>query len=109
MRTKPKCHSDFVFLRNESDNNLSTEYMTEINPGLYGIKHSNRDFTNKRTWGKNQFNSSFPASLSAFLDKKGFENIYLSLNKDLKVVHQKISTSDLFGLDPISDGFVLFI
>jgi len=77
--------------------------MTETNPGLYGIKHSNRDFTNKSTWGKNQFNSSFPASLSAYLDKKGFENVYLTLNKDLKVVHQKISTSDFFGLAPTSD------
>ena len=77
--------------------------MSINNPGLYGIKYSNRDFTNKNTWGKNQFNSSFPASLSAYLDKKGFENIYLTLNKNLKVVHQKISTSDFFGLDPISD------
>ncbi|MEZ4987390.1 MAG: HindVP family restriction endonuclease [Saprospiraceae bacterium] len=78
--------------------------MIESKPGLYGIRHSNRDFTNKNTWGKNQFNSSFPASLSAYLDKKGFENVYLTLNKDLKVTHQKISTSDFFGLAPTSDN-----
>ena len=77
--------------------------MNVENPGLYGMKYSNRDFTNKSTWGKNQFNSSFPASLSAYLDKKGFENLYLTLNKDFKVVHQKISTSDFFGLSPTSD------
>ena len=77
--------------------------MNTDNPGLYGMKYSNRDFTNKSTWGKNKFNSSFPASLSAYLDKKGFENIYLTLNEDFKVVHQKISTSDFFGLIPTSD------
>ena len=76
--------------------------MSIDNPGLYGIRHSNRDFTKKSTWGKNQFNSSFPASLSAYLDKKAYENVYLTLDKDLKVVHQKISTSDFFGLSPNS-------
>ena len=72
-------------------------------PGLYGIKHSNRDFTQKSTWGKNQFNSSFPASLSAYLHSKNFKNVYLTLDKNLKVVHEKISTADFFGLDPNSD------
>jgi DNA (cytosine-5)-methyltransferase 1 len=43
-------------------------------PSLFGLKHSNRDFTQKETWGKNQFNSSFPASLCAYLDGKGLKN-----------------------------------
>lgn len=73
-------------------------------PGLYGIKHSNRDFTQKNTWGKNQFNSSFPASLSAYLQSKNFENVYLTLDENLNVVHNKISTTDFFGLDPNSDN-----
>jgi hypothetical protein len=77
--------------------------MKSNNPGLFGITHSNRDFENKSTWGKNQFNSSFPASLSAYLHEKGFENVYLKLDKNCKVVHQKISTSDFFGLQPTSD------
>lgn len=77
--------------------------MTNTKPGLFGIKHSNRDFTNKNTWGKNQFNSSFPAALSAYLYERNFENVYLTLDKDLKVVHNKISTLDFFGLDPNSD------
>ena len=77
--------------------------MNADNPGLYGIKHSNRDFTNKNTWGKNQFNSSFPAALSAYLDSKKFENIYLTLNNDLKVVHRKLSTPDFFGLAPTAN------
>lgn len=32
-------------------------------PSLYGLKKTNRDYSKKETWGKNQFNSSFPASL----------------------------------------------
>ena len=77
--------------------------MAENKPGLFGINHSNRDFTQKNTWGKNQFNSSFPASLSAYLDNKGFENVYLTLDENLNVIHSKISTSDFFGLPPQSD------
>lgn len=77
--------------------------MTEEKPGLYGIKYSNRDFYQKSTWGKNQFNSSFPASLSAYLHYKNFDNIYLTLNRDLKVVHGKLSTVDFFGLEPTSE------
>ncbi|WP_103867470.1 HindVP family restriction endonuclease [Aquimarina sp. I32.4] len=76
--------------------------MSKDKPGLYGVNNSNRDFTKENTWGKNQFNSSFPASLSAYLDSKGFENIYLTLDKDLKVVHKKISTTNLYGLKPDS-------
>lgn len=73
-------------------------------PGLFGLKHSNRDFELKETWGKNQFNSSFPAALSAYLCHKGFENVYLTLNDKLKVVHKTIATSDIFGISPISDN-----
>jgi len=30
--------------------------------GLFGLNHSNRDFSQRESWGKNQFNNSFPAS-----------------------------------------------
>jgi hypothetical protein len=72
-------------------------------PGLYGINNSNRDFELRETWGKNQFNSSFPAALSAFLSKQGFENIYIKLDKKLKTHHSSISTTDLFGALPTSN------
>lgn len=77
--------------------------MTEQKPGLYGITHSNRDFAQPDTWGKNQFNSSFPAGLTNYLSSKELENVYLYLDKDLKVQHGKISTTDLFGITPTSD------
>ena len=72
-------------------------------PGLFGVTHSNRDFTQADTWGKNQFNSSFPAGLTNFLASKNLENVYICLDKDLKVSHQKISAEELYGIDPNSD------
>jgi len=75
-------------------------------PGLFGITHSNRDFSQAKAWGKNQFNSSFPVSLASFMAHKGFENIYLYLDKEMSVCHSKISTETLFGINPRSDTLV---
>ena len=36
-------------------------------PSLYGLKNSNRDFSSPYAWGKNQFNSSFPAALACYM------------------------------------------
>jgi hypothetical protein len=71
-------------------------------PGLFGLQYSNRDFTQKECWGKNQFNSSFPAALSIYLESLGFENIYLKLNEKLETYHSTISTTDLYGANPLS-------
>ncbi len=73
------------------------------NPGLFGITHSNRDFTAKESWGKNQFNSSFPTALTAFLHSKGMECKYLTLSKKLKVQHTFLRVQDFFGQNPMSD------
>jgi len=72
-------------------------------PRLFGIIHSNRDFSQAQAWGKNQFNSSFPTSLASFLANKGLENIYLYLDKGMNVCHGKISTESLFGINPQSE------
>lgn len=77
--------------------------MAKQKPGLYGVKYSNRDFTQADTWGKNQFNSSFPAGLTNFLASKDLENVYLYLNKELEVKHTKISAKQLYGIEPSSD------
>ncbi|OFX25670.1 MAG: restriction endonuclease [Bacteroidetes bacterium GWA2_31_9] len=77
--------------------------MTKQKPGLSGVTYSNRDFTQADTWGKNQFNSSFPAGLTNFLAQKSLDNIYLYLDKELKVKHGKISTKELYGISPESD------
>lgn len=71
--------------------------------GLFGINHSNRDFTQADTWGKNQFNSSFPAGLTNFLASKNLDNVYICLDKNLKIEHQKISAEQLYGINSTSD------
>ncbi len=77
--------------------------MAKQQPGLYGVNFSNRDFTQSDTWGKNQFNSSFPAGLTNYLASKGLENAYLYLDRELKVKHRKISTEQLYGINPDSN------
>jgi hypothetical protein len=72
-------------------------------PKLFGIEHSNRDFSKKESWGKNQFNSSFPVALACYMSDKGFENVYLKLDKDLKVIHDSITLESLFGMTPKSE------
>jgi hypothetical protein len=76
----------------------------KLNPALFGIKHSNRDFSKRDNWGKNQFNSSFPASLACFMASKNIELKYIKINKQLKVEHDYISANRLFGEKYDSDN-----
>lgn len=46
-------------------------------PRLFGLTNSNRDFSLKDTWGKNQFNSSFPIALCCYMASKGIDVNYL--------------------------------
>ncbi|MFR9502798.1 MAG: HindVP family restriction endonuclease, partial [Rikenellaceae bacterium] len=48
--------------------------MQNVKPNLFGLKYSNRDFSNKDAWGKNQFNSSFPASLLVYMYSKDIDS-----------------------------------
>lgn len=66
---------------------------------LYGIKYSNRDFSQAETWGKNQFNSYFPIALVNYLDSKKLENIYLVLDDKLNVTHKTIKAEELYGIN----------
>ena len=68
-----------------------------MKPCLYGIKNSNRDFSNADTWGKNQFNSSFPASLVCYMDSKNLDLNYLSI-KNKKLGVNFITPKDLYNL-----------
>ncbi len=73
----------------------------ELKPSLFGIKYSNRDFADEDSWGKNQFNSFFPAALSSYLYSKNLKNIYIKLNENLETYHDSISTEFLYGLSPL--------
>jgi len=70
---------------------------------LFGLKHSNRDFSLKSSWGKNQFNSSFPASLTAYLYSKGLDCKYLKLSNKLTIEHDFLNVATLFGIKPTSN------
>ncbi len=66
-------------------------------PSLYGIKKSNR--TGIHLWGKNQFNSTFPAALACWMRDQELKPVYISLNADLKtqVSDEKLTFDDVFN------------
>ncbi|MFH1252364.1 MAG: HindVP family restriction endonuclease [bacterium] len=66
-------------------------------PGLYGIRNSNRNFTDPYYWGKNQFNSSFPVALACFMRDKKHASNYLKLDENNKVVNEESSFDDIFN------------
>ena len=72
-------------------------------PGLFGLKRSNRDFTIEDSWGKNQFNSSFPAALCCYLESRGLSANYVTVDNDGNSEVTEIPISDLFGIPPTSD------
>ena len=70
----------------------------KVGTGLYGINHSNRSAESH--WGKNCFNSSFPASLASYMMSKNTNAIYIKLEEEdgqLKVVPSEISIRDVFN------------
>ena len=77
--------------------------ISDIKPGLFGQKHSSRDYTKADSWGKNQFNSSFPASLVAYMYSIGTMPIYIKTNKKNEIIHTEIDGKELFRIDPLSD------
>lgn len=70
-------------------------------PRLFGLNNSNRDFSKEDSWGKNKFNSSFPASLSCYLSHKDIKANYLSI-KNGEFTCSEIEVSDAFNIDPLS-------
>ena len=66
-------------------------------PSLFGLSKTNRDFSKKESWGKNQFNSSFPASLCCYLASKAIKANYLSIQKG-KYVSATINIEDVFNI-----------
>lgn len=76
---------------------------SKIGPGLFGQKHSSRDYTKVECWGKNQFPSSFPASLVAYMYSKGIKPVYIKTDASNKIVHTTIGSQELLGIDPLSD------
>ena len=84
-------------------NKEAVTFIDGVAPGLFGQKYSSRDYRYEDSWGKNQFNSSFPASLVAYMGSKGLKPIYLCTNKQNEILHKDIDSTQLFGVDPLSD------
>lgn len=78
-------------------------FVDGVAPGLFGQKYSSRDYRFEDAWGKNQFNSSFPASLVAYMGSKGVKPVYICTNKDNEIVHKQIDSTVLLGVDPLSE------
>ncbi len=79
--------------------------MNQRPPSLFAQDHNNssQDYSREYYWGKNQFNSSFPASLVAYMSSKGLAPVYLCTDKQNNVIHKSISGEKLFGIDPLSE------
>lgn len=72
-------------------------FMYKKFPGLFGLIKTNRDFSKKTSWGKNQFNSSFPAALCCYLASKNIKANYLSI-QNKKYSLGEIDIKDVFGI-----------
>lgn len=69
---------------------------------LYGIRHSNR--IGADLWGKNQFNSTFPAALCCYMRDHGESVVLLSASGNKKVSSSLISVNELFGTEEPSEN-----
>lgn len=67
-------------------------------PSLYGIKNSNRDFSNRYFWGKNQFNSSFPVALCCYMRDMKYGAVLISQRRE-KTVISEVDFDYVFGTD----------
>lgn len=76
--------------------------MSKNSPRLFGLNKTNRDFRKKESWGKNKFNSSFPASLCCYLASKNIDANYLAINNG-KYAPATIAIEHVFGISPKSD------
>ncbi|WP_395141206.1 HindVP family restriction endonuclease [Armatimonas sp.] len=72
-------------------------------PGLFGLKKTNRNFSLRDTWGKNQFNSSFPAALCCYMYHKQINANYICLRGGEKII-EEISIKDIFSIEPDNEN-----
>ena len=84
-------------------NKQTVQLIDGVDPGLFGQKYSSRDYRYEDSWGKNQFNSSFPASLVAYMSSKNMSPIFICTNRKNEIVHKNITATKLLGIDPLCD------
>ncbi len=79
--------------------------MTDQTPGLFAQSKgkSSRDYSKEKSWGKNIFNSSFPASLVAYMYSKNIAPVYIK-SEGRSIVHASITGEELLKINPLSDN-----
>ncbi|MCW5922516.1 MAG: HindVP family restriction endonuclease [Saprospiraceae bacterium] len=70
-----------------------------MSAGLFGLVNSNRDFSKSVSWGKNQFNSSFPTALLCYMQHNALPSVYLKYDANGAVIQEHIDTNDVFGMN----------
>ena len=86
----------------EDERDLDLEIEVATAARLFGLTHSNRDFSAADSWGKNQFNSSFPAALCCYMASIKLEANYLCvINSEFTI--DSLSVAKLFGADPLAE------
>jgi hypothetical protein len=73
------------------------ETVEKVSCGLTGIINSNRDHSSSTSWGKNQFNNSFPIGLISYMESKGIKPVYLKVDDGFKIQHSSIGFEELTG------------
>lgn len=66
-------------------------------PSLFGVARSNRDFGNPYYWGKNQFNSSFPAALACYMRSTGLPLVYVQYQDARTTTVGEIPVAEVWG------------
>lgn len=70
--------------------------MTQKKPSLYGLTNSNRDFSSPYAWGKNQFNSSFPAALACYMRDNIIPAVFIKHGTNSNTALSEISFDDFW-------------
>ncbi len=80
-----------------------------MQPSLFGIQRSNRNFADPYYWGKNQFNSAFPVALACYMRERGIPLVYIKFRDEISTEVTELSASDVLGSDKkSSDLFFSF-
>lgn len=75
---------------------MSPKNSTDPKPTLFGISNSNRTFAD--FWGKNRFNSSFPAALACWMRHQGINPVYIHTSEgNIVASDSKISFDEVFN------------
>lgn len=70
--------------------------MIQKRPSLYGLANSNRDFSSPYAWGKNQFNSSFPAALACYMRDRKLPAVFIKHGRNANTALSEISFDDFW-------------